>query len=369
MMDYERLKRSVMDIKTPNDMKMRIINAALQHSEGYIDQVSHEKRQGRMISRGSAVLIAVVLVLSLSVAAFAAFSSDWFTSFFSAQSESELSPDQHHFIENKSVGIGQRATTDGYSVTVESAICDTQNIYLVIRVEGPAGVILDLDPEEGCLAFDSVKSQSMGTYRRTGYLITSNTTWHHLIDGDEKENTATLLMRNQRVMSADSNQVYTDGEVWRFRFSDLFTVTGDLFENKTILAEGEWSFEFSLTEMSEDLEMISSPVVCMAQAGGEGKPKESVEIMVTSFVLRPLGATCEYSFIPGSRPESVDVLDVYLVMKDGSGITLNPESSVGAGALGSNGGTMSYVLDAPLMLDEVSYLVLPENMRIQYPEK
>ena len=25
MMDYERLKRSVMDIKTPNDMKMRIL--------------------------------------------------------------------------------------------------------------------------------------------------------------------------------------------------------------------------------------------------------------------------------------------------------------------------------------------------------
>ena len=379
MMDVERLKRSVMDIKAPGEMKVRIIHAALQQGGGRIGQASGEKPQGRgrMLRRGSAVLAAAVLVLSLSVAAFAAFSGDWLASFFSARSERELSPDQYHFLEKQSVGIGQSATMDAYTVTVESAICDAQNLCLVLRVEGPEGIILDLDPAEGDLAFESGKSESTGTYERTGHLISRHTTWYHLDDGDGKANTATLLMRDQRVMSAGSNQVYTDGEVWRFRFSDLRTRTGDLFGNVNVLAGGEWIFEFPLTEMSEDREMISSPTVCTARSGGEGTTnenevilKEKAEILVTSFILRPFGATCEYSFIPGSSPDAVDILDVYLVMKDGSEITLKPSSARGGvGALGHTGGTMSYIFDVPLILDEVAYLVLPENVRIPYPEK
>ncbi len=374
MMDAERLKKSVMGIKAPDEMKARLVQTALQ---GHAGQASHEKRNKRMFRRGSAVLLAAVLVLSLSVVAFAASSGDWFAAFFSARSEGELSPDQQLFIQNQSVGIGQRATVDDYTVLIESAICDTQNLYLVIRVEGPEEVILDLDPAEGSLYFGSVKSESTGTYERTGHLVSRRTTWYQLDDGDGKGNTETLLMREQRVMSADSNDIYTDGEVWRFRFSRLLTRTGDLFENETMLAEGEWIFEFPLTEMSEEREMISSPVVCTAQSGGEGTTKEdeeiikeNAEILVTSFVLRPFGATCQYSFIPGSTPDAVDILDAYLVMKDGSEIWLKPSSATGGvGALGHAGGTMSYVLDAPLMLDNVAYLVLPENVMIQYPEE
>ena len=92
-------------------------------------------------------------------------------------------------------------------------------------------------------------------------------------------------------------------------------------------------------------------------------------MMVTSFVLRPFSVTLRYSFIPGNRPKSVDILDVYLVMKDGSTVTAQPRSGGGAGAVGSTGGTMSYTFDAPVMLDEVAYLVLPEDVQIPFPEE
>ena len=340
----------------------------MKTSNGGHDQSSFNMRHRRVISRGSAILIAAIIVLSLSVVAFAAF-TNWFDTFFSTQSETELSQGQLQFIEDKSVGIGQRVTVNGYTVTVDSALCDTQNLYLVIRIEGPTGAVIDLDPSEGCLAFDSVNSESLGTYERTGHLMNCNTTWYHLVDGDGKENTATLLMRNQRVMSADSNQVYTDDEVWRFRFSNLFTRTGDYFENKTILAEGEWIFEFSLTEMSDNLEMISSPVACVALSGGEGKAKEPIEVMVTSFVIHPLGATCEFSFIPGSEAESAEILDVYLIMKDGSTIMLHPKSGHVKRFPDPIGGNMSYVFDAPVMLNEIDYLVLPDNVMVPNPDK
>ncbi|MEA4962599.1 hypothetical protein, partial [Lutispora sp.] len=59
----------------------------------------------------------------------------------------------------------------------------------------------------------------------------------------------------------------------------------------------------------------------------------------------------------------------YLVMKDGSTVTARPRSGGGAGAVGSNGGTMSYIFDAPVMLDEVAYVVLPDDVQVPFPEE
>ncbi len=358
MMDFEHLKASVQDIKMPHDMRVRIVDTALQQADHY------RSTQHRGAHPVAAALLVAILALSMAAAALAVFTSDWFAAFFADRSGAALTADQYRFIEEKSVGIGQSVTADGYTVTVDSAICDAQNLYLVLRIEGPEGVKLELDSEEGNLSFGYTKYESTGTYERTGHLISGNGSWHPLDDGDGKAHTATILMRHQRVLSAGSNQVYTDGEIWRVHFADLCTQTGELFDVKTVLAEGGWSFAFPLTEMSEEVEMISSPVACMAQAGGEGGSKEPVEIMVTSLALRPFGITCSYSFVSGPRPEAVDILDISLVMKDGRTITANPRSGGGTGGFGSAGGTMSYTFDAPVILEEVAYLVLPGDVQI-----
>lgn len=368
MMDFEHLSSSVKDIKMPNDMKKRIVDNVLQQTEENIFDSTSGRRHGGFLRKSATALLVAALVLSMSAAAFAVATSDWFAAFFLNRSGSALTPDQYQFIEEKSVGIGQSITEDGYTITVGSAICDAYNLYLVIHVEGPVGVKLDFE-DEGNLYFDYIKQESMGTYERTGSCISFSAGYSNLDDGDGKENTATLLLHSHIVLSAGSNRVYTDGEVWRFHFADLCTRTGELYEVQTLLTEGGWSFDFRLTEMSEEVEFITTPVVCVAQSGGEGKPRESVEIMITSFVLSPFGVMCNYGFFPESRQESVDILDIYLVMKDGSVIIPHPSSGGGAGASGSTSGTMSYVFNAPIILEDVSYLVLPENVKVPFPEK
>jgi len=330
--------------------------------------VSKHRASGR---RFVTILIAAVLLLALTVTALAYFGvGEWFKSFFAEHSGGKLSPEQQQYIDENAVGIGQSVTVDGYTVTVNSAICDEQTLYITINIEAPEGVKIDMDSEEGSLFFDEVKCKSTGTYTQTGHLSSMGRTWFPLEDGDGKENTATLLMREQYVMSADSNRVYTDGEIWRLELAELQTRTNaPYYDEVTTLIEGGCSFEFPLTEMNGEVEMISSPVVCVAQSGGENGPRESVEMMVDSFVLRPFSITLRYSFIPGNRPEAVDILDVYLVMKDGSTVTARPRSGGGAGAVGSTGGTMSYTFNAPVMLDEVAYIVLPEDVQVPFPEE
>ncbi|NLV22043.1 MAG: DUF4179 domain-containing protein [Syntrophomonadaceae bacterium] len=322
-----------------------------------------------LTSKGVAVFLAVVLTLCTAGVAFAVV-TNWFSTYFTNNSGEALTPEQYRFIEEKSVGIGQSVTVDGYTVTVNSAICDAQTLYLAVSVKGPEGIRIDMDSEEGSLFFEYVKSESTGTYTSTGHLISWNRGITILDDGDGKENTVTMVIQEQYVMSADSNRVYTDGEIWKLQLADLSMWSGaPLYDEVTTLTEGGWSFEFPLTEMSGEVEMISSPVVCVAQAGGETGPKESVEMMVDSLVLRPFSVTLRYSFIPGNRPEAVDILDVYLVMKDGSTVTARPRSGGGAGGIGSTGGTMSYVFDTPVMLDEVAYVVLPKDVQVPFPEE
>jgi len=347
----------------------------LANQEELTNRESHlAHRQGikrRMSKRRLAtVLLIVALLLTLTITALAYFGvGEWFKSFFAELSGGELSPKQQQYIDENAVGIGQSETVDGYTVTVNSAICDEQTLYLVISVEGPEGVKLDMPSEEGSIYFDYAKCKSTGTYKRTGHLSSFGGSWPHLDDGDGRENTVTMIMQEQYVMSADSNRVYTDGEIWRLQLADLTTRTGALYDKVTTLAKGGWSFEFPLTKMNGEVEMVPSPVVCVAQSGGEMSKKESVEMKVDSLVLRPFSITLRYSFFPGNRPEAVDMLDVYLVMKDGSKVIAQPRSGGGAGSIGSNGGEMSYIFDAPVMLDEVAYVVLPDDVQVPFPEE
>ncbi|MEA4931995.1 MAG: DUF4179 domain-containing protein, partial [Lawsonibacter sp.] len=79
--------------------------------------------------RLAVILIAAVLLLGLTVSAMAYFGvGEWFKSFFAELSGGELSPRQQQYIDENAVGIGQSVTVDGYTVTVNSAICDEQTL-------------------------------------------------------------------------------------------------------------------------------------------------------------------------------------------------------------------------------------------------
>ena len=340
--------------------KMNVISSRARHS------------RSRRFFRTVAAILAAALVLVSSAGVAMAMNPEFRAAvlqfIFASRAGEILTPDQHQFIDENAVGIGQSITADGYTVTIDSAICDAYNLYLVIIVEGPEGVKVDPASEGGSLFFDQVKCESTGPYDRTGYLLSKSRSWSTLDDGDGRENTVTLVMKESYVMSADNDGVYTDGEVWRLQLADLTLRTGELYDKETILAEGGWSFEFPLTEASESIELISSPVVCLVQGGGLNGANEAVEVIVDSVVLTPFGAVCGYSLPPGSTPEAVELLDVYLVMKDGNVIQAQPKSGGIGDAGGSYKGHMSYSFDAPIILDDVGYLLLPDNVHIPIPD-
>lgn len=302
---------------------------------------------------GTAIIIVTVILCTAGLGCAVYFSGALNDYFAGRASDGNLSANQQLFIEEKSVGIGQSITSGGYTVTIDSAICDAQNLLILLRVEGPEDVVLDMAPSVGNCYFDSVTYNSPETVKQHSRTVSFSRSWRHIDDGDGLKNTVTLLMTDQRIME-NGILPYTDGEVWSFTFSNLSTTTGEFYNEKTVLTDKVWQFEFRLSEVSSEKEIIDAPVICQAVETGKDS---TADIVVTSFVIQPFGAVCEYTFPGGEQPGSIDILDVQLVMKDGSTVNARPKAGGGSGASGS--GTMIYAFDIPLVIEDVEYLMLP----------
>ena len=341
--------------KAFGDIEERFVSEAYREPEAFAEAPKGKNIRKRILT----VALAAALYVAVGAAVYAACTSPWLADYFEARQKAPLSPRQKEYLASESLEICQSATVDGYTVTVESAICDRMELCMVIRVEGPEGVLLDR--EQGGFWFRSIKHKRLGDYEKTGYIRGYATHGSYLADGDGLDNTAMKVLMTQRELTPDSNEGFTDGELWRVTLSGLFLMTGPP-ESWTDLAAGPWEFVLPLTKQSEELEMISSPVRCRARYGGEGKQKEPVEITVTSFVLRPLGASCEFLIASGYR--GVELSEVYLVMKNGEKVPLTLMAGDPHGSM-----YYQYQYDAPILLDEVESLVLPDDVVVPYTEK
>lgn len=317
--------------------------------EAILDAKAHSgaMRQGScgMRRRLGTLLLAAVLILSLAAVAYAIVKSDWFKSFFESESNRELTPDQQQFLEENSVGIGESVTINGYTVTLEAALCDDWELYLKLRIVAPEGVTLDFPNEDdGTCLFEDVSYHSSAVDPSNVRYRMRGGGWRPLEDGDGKENTATIVFYEQ---TAEGNHPFTDGEMWNVTLSNLMISQQDpekdfFCHEYLLLAEGEWNFTIPLTEMNKRLELIDEPVAFATPYGNLNGPVEYVDILITSFELRPFGATCKVV----ADTDCLDSFDALVVMKDGSEVKAWRSMA------------FSYRFDAPLLLENVAYVIL-----------
>lgn len=310
--------------------------------------------------RLATILIVAALLLALSIAALAYFGvGDWFRSFFTERSGGNLSPGQQQYIDEKAVGIGQSMTCNGWTVTVESALCDGYSTYIKVNVEAPEGTVLD----GKTYSFESDSLPMLATDEQKSAVMHSGRGWELLRDEDGKNNTITLLRHSYVTMAPGSGFSYTDGAVRTLRLENLCVWQDD---KEVVVAEGVWSFNIVFAESDEnetgEIELISEPVLCQ----GQRMMGDTVEVRITSFILSALGAVCQYEFIGDDTPEALAFEGVLAVMKDGSAVEARP----GAGSLNSetNIANASFKFSAPIALNEVDYILFPDGTEISMPD-
>ena len=361
------------------------------------------KKRRKTGRRVSTVILAAVLMLALATTAFAYFSgADWFKGWFSQRAETELSPGQVEYIEERTVDVDQSVTQNGWTVTLESAIADQYNAYVKLTVAPPSKDVPDsMELSELSLGVDEVRLTSAGpklsddALRKWGV----SQSWDTNSDGTlriDGEGRLTLILTFYMVTDPNSGAAYTDGYERTLTMKDLTWTDlnaeppydgenaiwdGDEWSYPAgVLAQGEWKFSFTFTPADEEVELVTQPVPCQGQESGwrmdsEGNVLEMlddlVDIEMTSFRLTAFGASCEYTFGEGVTPQGLDFWDVQAVMKDGSAAAL----MMGGGGVMNHWdeetaiGTGTFKFAAPIDLSQVDYIQLPNGYIIPMPEQ
>ena len=329
--------------------------------EKFIDEADNATFARPRKSYAHLILIAALISL-LGIVAFAStiptLKNPWFTSFFGTDTNEEvvqeLTVNQKDILYAGLAEINQSVTYNGYTITLESGLCDGYRALIKCRIEAPEGV--SLNGRNYALDYESHIEFSGG---EPGNYSASSYSGHMLEDEDPNDNVVTQLLEIIVQPSAGSTFSLADGAVWGFSFTSIDELTGyDEEAAWNTLCEGMWDFEVAFRDdllVTESTELLSKPVRCLWSFHIRNK-KIPVRAKVFSFELRSLTATIRYKRPLIAIFEGV-YLDkpIYLILQDGTKVRANVKMTT----YRKDYDETLCLFDRPVSIDDVEYIEFP----------
>lgn len=353
-----------------------------------------------------AALLAAALVglLLLLVGCGVAYAQGWFAHHFTQESGDPLSPGQMDYLAQNEQLIGESQVQNQWTVELRSAINDGTEGMVILGVTAPEGVSLEPVIEDDHLVswLSPGNGGRMGWQRDVPPVISASEgidcwgiggSWEE--DGDGLINTKNYVLKLQPNRERSTVDPFGPTAEYYIHIENIVRESDDeeykqsllngkyagqtdvMFESdevlrmwkRDILAEGTWDFTIRFNNSSQEVELLSKPMMTMGYAYREGPPLnkflndtiESYEkIKITSFVLRPLGATIFYECDVGVNFTIYGKDHIYAVMKDGSQIELEDFGSGGDGYA-------SLEPVSPIVLNEVDHILMADGTVIPMP--
>lgn len=305
-------------------------------------QITHASIARTNAGRRLVIMIAAALLaLSLMGAGAAAVIygdsiQNWFEYHFNAVYHRPMSEEQVALINHLNQDIGLSQTWGDVTVTIDSATVGDDNFFLLLRVEGlefsknysynfeDFSVEISPDPVKATDGFSIFGLQYYG------------------LDGD---GSVLINMDYQYAGGNDSLEDIYPLEI-HLTFRDLIQDT-----NRELLAEGTWSFTFTL-EHSQSLDTIILPdteVMVFDMIKGENIP-----VLFTNMELSSTGMRFQVDEIPGIAS------NIWVVLEDGTKIGHNG----GAGTPSVDGNKINYSFQwrVPVTLHEVTAIQIEDTL-------
>lgn len=360
----------------------KLLTALNDIDSGAIREAHGEQRSTRRINRRFAAVLAAVLVLAaMTATAFAAEEiAGWFRHYFARQTQQELTPKQIEYIAENEHILAEVQENNGYCVELKSSMTSGETTYVTLGVTAPADVALeemDLHPYEGMEVRNDRGHQpfSWGFQVQDDLDGLSNTVNIVLTiePGDWKAEQAWYIQ-----IDALYTTVYDEAYERELRETKYAGQTDIMFTSEEtakiyqypMVAEGPWSFTVSLDGSdTQKLELLAEPVTVQAAVRRRGSDDitsddyfiDTIEdVTITSFILTSLDASIYYDCDGTVRFAGAQEQRVYAVMKDGSRIEL-------AMANGTSAGEDKLMAEAPIVLEEVEYVLLADGTELMVP--
>lgn len=321
----------------------------------------------RVRKRRSLVFLVAAIVSLLGVVAFASSipttTEEWFNSFFSSdtqeEAEQELTENQSAILHAGLAKINQSVTDQGYTITLESGLCDGYRALIKCRIDAPEGVALN--------------GRNYGFDYSTDITYSSGIPWDFIAssrgsflieDDDPNDNSVINVLDIIIQPSTNSDASMADGSIWTITISSIAELAGnDEDAAWNTLREGTWEFQVVFEDellITESVELLDEPVRCDATMFIDNwlihSKRLPLKAKVFSFELRPLTTTIRYKRPLIAMFAGVDLeKPIYLVMKDGSKIEVQYRQSLYRKEYDES----LCVFDRPVSVEDVEYIEFP----------
>lgn len=315
--------------------------------DGRILEEAEEFRTEIPVRRFRPALAAAIgaAVLILAGCAYVALTEpEWFGQFFSRWQEQGLSQSQTAFVEENTKVIGQSVTKDGYTLTVESAIADSYNAYIKLRLSSETEDVMNAENY-----LPGYRLREDGTLEDYFY-APDHPDWRYSTGSGPMEEAPDVILIRVSQNEQQGAKSLEAGVTYRIHFPGLIGYYSDGTDR--VLTEEDFDFDIVFDTLhNESLEMITEPVDVSFP---------EIQLTLNSLELRTLGISVDYT-------GDADVLKIMsyfsgnVVLKDGTQVRFRPY------VLGSEGATC--FLTGPIVLEEVDYVQLRDGTKLYPPEK
>lgn len=314
----------------------------------------------------------MILAAVISALAFGAFAADqrdaagdWFIMFFSdsrhQEAEESVTENQNLIMASGLVEINRSVTDQGYTVTLESGICDGYRMLLKFRINAPEGTVLD-----GLRYYMDTDIRRVTVEGERDLYGSSFTGISMLEDTDPQDGSVSVLLDFHVTPSKNSGYLLTDGAacvVSLTNFRQTKDAEGAFCD--AILCDGNWTFEILFQDkllVTEQIQVLDRPVRIDCATLIDNRlihnRRIPVKTKVISFELRAMTATMVHKRPLIAMFDGV-MLDnpIYIVMKDGSRVQAKWRQSnyLREGKLDES----LFTFDCPISVEDVDHVLLP----------
>lgn len=265
---------------------------------------------------------------------------------------------QQDAVKSAAVSIGETVTSDGVSVTAQSAFTDGSTAYVLLKIVAPEHIDLEdmsaihfnID-WRGITRGDNPKKQ-LGAY--DGIIKQFN-----LDDQDGIKNTKEILISFHTLCSPGYGYSLADGYDRYLTLEGLYESEPEFLYAERQISDGKWSFQirFDDTFCNIEREMLDYPVNLSIRTGMFNDVQQTA--MVHSIVVRGLSVDFRYTYIADGVSEPGDLGDVKIVLTDGTIIDLERDLASSE----DNGEFITtYSATAPILVEDIDYIQIGETI-------
>lgn len=262
---------------------------------------------------------------------------------------------QQDVIENSAVPLGETVTSDGISVTAQSAFTDGSTAYVLLKIVAPEHI--DLDQYGIHFNIDDRGIIRGDNHKKWLGAIDGGTAQFPLDDHDGAKNTMEMRIQFNTIAASGGGFSYADGYDRYLTLEGLYMYGPEYPYPMYQISDGEWNFRICFDDSfsNTEKEMLDSPIIMNCRRAMYDVQQTAT---VHSIVVKGLSVTLRYTYGAEAVQEPGDFgLVIKVVLTDGTIIDAEHKT----GAVVNNGEFMStYLATTPILVEDIDYIQIGE---------